>query len=447
MKNQALSILRSALPLGLLVLTLPASADEPPRALNRTGELLEIEAGAFGRFFDDGALATDQPILVLSVRGSDTESREIVPTTEDAAEEVAPLLVHDTRSDRSTILWERRDEDGTSIRYIQRMSDGSWSEVRTLAGTENVGADFYRSMTRESLLLTLPDSRMVEARRELIHFVWWQDDQLRYASVLSVGGKALAQVYEADLFSLLDLDNVMSPVVPSDRLRDTISVAGLASGALSTTLIDPQTDRLLTIELKTSYIEIRSFVDQIRADILQILDPNAPLTDEIRAEMIASGIRAEMIASGLEIGMADQLLDFVSTTGEEFTAGFFQLNDQATATEWMDALSDLLLQLLQSIYATAQGSIQIDINGPTDVLATSVFDRPAPITGDGATRAYVAPGGRLALIGWYEQESDTVFWIESTDDPESPWTDPRALLLDDRVGLDQADALLRRRVQ
>ena len=448
MMKTRFSILLAALPITLLA---PATrADDSTQALMFEGQLLEVESGAYGSFFDDGAQPAEQPVLVLHTRDGATTTSELVPSTQDGADERSPLLLHDPATDRATIVWERHADDSMAIRFAERAPDGTWNEGPSLVEVADAAGNFFRSITREVLKLTLPDGRPAEAHRQMVHFVWWQDGQLAYASLLSVGGSVIASLIQPDLLALFESSDVVSPTVPSDRLRESISVSSLDLGKLSATLVDPRNDRVVAIELSAAHVEVQSFVAQIRDEILSTLDPDAPISAEIRTEIIASGIRTEIIASGLDTGMDDALIDFVSTTGENFTAGYFDLNPQATAADWVEALSDLLLQLLASIYATADGAdgpIQIGLGEESHVQVKHVFDQPSPITGDGATRAYVAPGGRLAVIGWHDPDSETVFWIESTGDPESPWTEPRSLLLDEGLGLDQADALLRRRVR
>ncbi len=448
MMKTRFSILLAALPITLLA---PAAhADDSTQALMFEGQLLEVESGAYSSFFEDDAQPAEQPVLVLNIRDGATTTTELVPTTQDGADERSPLLLHDPATDRATIVWESHADESMAIRFAERAPDGTWTEGIPLVEIASAAGNFFRSITREVLKLTLPDGRPAEAHREMVHFVWWQDDQLAYASLLAVGGSVVASLMQPDLLALFEGNDEVSPTVPSHRLRETISVSSLNLGSLSATLVDPRNDRIVAIELSAAHVEVQSFVTQIRDEILATLNPDSPISAEIRTEIIASGIRTEIIASGLDTGMDDALIDFISTTGENFTAGYFDLNPQATAADWVEALTDLLLQLLASIYATADGAdgpIQIGLGEQSIVQVKHVFDQPAPVTGDGATRVYVAPGGRLAVIGWHDPDSETVFWIESTADPEAPWTEPRSLLLDEGLDLDQADALLRQRVQ
>jgi len=453
---------------GLAFATSAAQAAAPdPGVLSRDGRVYRILAGAYGTLFSDGLEPADQQVLALEMRAGTESVRRLVPGTEDALAERVPLLLHDRFSDRLMIVWEKTDRETVHVELIERSAEGTWSSVQEVAAAHDEGLPIIRISTRDERTLRLPDGRSARLRRQILHLAWWQYDgqpQLFYTPILRVNGRFLGVLPTIELSAL-----VTSPEPPSDaglpgtglpgagpsqRLRTTVTLDRLANSLLSASFVDPATDHLMAVEIAVAPLEAAFFTDRIRDRLGQVFGGDSALSDGLRAEIIAVGLRAEIIAIGGSTGLDGPLLDFLAETGESFSSGFFALHPQATAEQWATALDNFLLDLLASIYATAQGpegAFSIGLEPGTDadrlIDLSTVFDQPAPATGDGPTRVYVAPGGRAVAIGWYDADSEIVGWLEATGNPDQPWSEIHTLVLGEQLDLDRADALLRQRIR
>jgi hypothetical protein len=379
----------------------------------------------------------------------------IVPSTEDEALDLAPMVFYQRGRDRLAIVWESRETEPETvrIRMIEQIA-GVWTEAWDLLSVSDPLDLVSHGTTLSPFTLQLPDGRRVFGTREVVHFAWWAEADgsvtLHHLPVVFHDGAFVAVGATNEILGFIESAGTPGTDPPSDRLRSTISLHAIGGRTLTASFLDPRNLHVVGADLSVGALEVDAYAQNVRAKLLTGLDAGQPLSDAFMTDLISSGFMTDLISSGNEVGLDDVLSQYLAETAATFTSGFFELNPNTTAGAWADALESFVKDLLASIFATdATGeAFGIDLNAGSNMLGVNpIFTAVAPATGEGATRIYVGAGGKSVVIGWYEQETETVLWVESTRDPASPWTAPRALLLDAGLDLDQADALLRQRVQ
>lgn len=434
---------------------LAAQTGDGAELLDNAGVLFRAQVAEAGASLPDGSVIATGSALVIEERSAGASRQHLVPSTDDAAIERVPLLLYDRTSGRLTVVWERHADELIRVLACQLDAQGGWSEIHTILQTGDGDQPIIRSLTQEASIVTLPDSRTAEIRRQLIHFMWWDtaaDAPLRYKPMILIDGEIVGPVPDLGARSLYELTGEPADVGISPSLGASVTLSTIDRRTLSATFIDPEFRRLVGLELRVEPLEARLFADRVVARFAETFGAFGSFTDELRAEIVAIGLRAEIVAIGSDLGLDGVLLEFLATTAEGFSSAYFDLHPHATADDWLSALHTFLNELLTSILGTGEeggGSIQIGAGGDGPgqfVDVRKVVDLPAPETGDGPTRTYVGRSGAV-VVGWHEAATHRVLWVEATGDPEAPWTTPRTLVLEGGVDLDRADALLRQRVQ
>ncbi len=112
----------------------PAVAPAQTRELilGHGGQLLRALAGPYNELFtDDGDNAT--PVLAVETVASDGNTdRALVPGTDDARLETAPMLFQRPRADGFVLLWQSQADDGDAGVDFATFDGSEWSEVFSL---------------------------------------------------------------------------------------------------------------------------------------------------------------------------------------------------------------------------------------------------------------------------------------------------------------------------
>lgn len=429
-------------------------ADEPTsKVIDNQGRLISARSGLVS--LGDDTAEPGPPALLLDVVVGDETATRVLPGTEDAGVESAPLLLHDRQRDRVTVLWETLDQGRKRVQLVQLEADDSFVDARTLIDVVDDGTPIIRALTSDAVSLTLPNGTMSEVRRRLIHFMWWDREEqspLRYLPLVIVDGEIVDPLPSVAVDELYTSNEQISVVEPSDRLLNTITLDTSDQVRLRATFVDRATHRVTAIEVAVEPLEAILFAERIHARLTELYGDLGSVGDGFAVDIAIGGMMSEIVIGGADLGLDDTLVDYLAENARTFSLGYFALNPDATAETWLEALHAFLSDLLTSIYGTAStGGQTIQIGGSPDdpaqlVDVRMVVDLPAPTTGDGATRTYVGRGGTAVVIGWHDKDAGAVHWVEATGDPESPWTEPSTIMLREDFDLDEADTLLRNRV-
>lgn len=443
--------LATVLTVALAVLA-PLRAQTPHASIGNGGELYEIHLGAYAELFiDDGAVPADHPVLALDVVRDGRIVRLLVPGTEGREIDDTPLVIYDRAFDALSVLWQTREPDHrlTGV-YLASFADDAWSEVYPLATADGVELAAVHTLGHYRHRFDLPEVGRVESRRQILHLLWQErhGDQvaLFYAPLTFSQG-----VYAGWHRSYALLEQVAPTGIaggaPSGALRRALALNSSDPATLAALVVDPRTDLVVSLALDAGALEPTLLADEIR---LQVLDAFGGL-DGQGLTLAAGGMRAQIINAGFQAGVEPELTAYLADTAGAWTAGWLAQHPQGTAEQLADDLWALILDVASVLLVSDDGTAAPGAagDGPSGpLLAVAVTgSRPAPASGSGLTRAYVAADGSGALIAWYDQQASQVHWVESAD-PAAAWSAVRSLAIDpETMPLARADALLAERLE
>lgn len=193
-----------------------------------------------------------QPQVEITRAEGGMRDRLVVPSTEDAAPELAVQIAYDVVTDTLHVVWTREGEGGDEIRYATLSAAGQWSSPRNIAA----GAQMYGG-----LQLAITRSDYAGTTATLMHVAWWSvNGNLRdpeYALfAFENGAQVSASVVNLEELAALgdgvsasdfedvfeDMGEPAHPPLTMERDRDAVDIAfgSVSSSALTRLTIVPR---------------------------------------------------------------------------------------------------------------------------------------------------------------------------------------------------------------
>lgn len=421
-----------------------------------SGEIYTVRAGDCAALLPPGSgCSADSQVLTLEVRrpGASAE-RLLVPTTEDASAESFPELLYENSSDSLYLLWESWwNGIHPQLNLVSFGPDG-WSEVVEITGepfTEK--SEPQLAVTRDVYATQDAEGVRVTRERTVAHVVWRESaggsDEVRYAPLVLEDGAFIGQneVFSLDGFAPAPEGSEASSPSAFDRVlairpgkeRQTVVVA----------YAHPATGRLVTLLVGVVPGEVGHLGEQVRQWLEERLAAaDGPIdVDQLAAELAE---QVEVFGDGLDPALLDylafQLDRWLRDGGHD--GGLGSISDQAR-----QHIIDIGIRLTggdgwSSVSAPARQHI-IDIGRRSTALGflhqgmirqLQEWRLPEPVAGPGW--GLVSATGENALLAW--QGDGVLLYRETVADG---WSETRSLTLGPGLGLDQALALLERRVR
>ena len=447
-------VLAAALVVGLAT----QAAAQSEQFLDAAGTRYAVNVGQQKDLFPTDPTALNTAMAVDITRPGQPTERLLVPGTETADVESNPYFWVDD-SGTLFVLWEA--EGGFLVKFFLRsLRDGAWSPAVMLYGNwvDQISTPQI-VMTRD--VIRVPDGAggAVDARRTILHLVWWEngDDggRVLYSPVVLVNGQYQGEAQPIAVLNDLDSDaGIADTRVTADLYRSPRLQTGRDDKSVVVGFANPRNGHLATVEALVMPADLETLVDDVRAHIITgglqwTPGDSSSLAEALRAHIITGG-RTGRLSSGVVNFLVESLRAHIITgglasSGRDVIAAdvkdFLLQNGAALLENGLSATNDARSLMIEQ---TLAGSNPDGPGTPAALVRVRmVSSRTAPLTGAAAnTSLFLSQDGERVVAAW---EGDTVVrYRESSDDG---WTAPMVLRLGPQLSRDAAFRMLLDRVR
>ncbi|MCP4653809.1 MAG: hypothetical protein GY856_00170 [bacterium] len=447
------------------------ASDLPTAALGSSGEVVELIGGTYGELFpesgevppegDKWEVPADHEVLALELSWPDqTTERRLLPDTEDAQAESLAALLYDRSTDALVAIWQSEEPSEGALLKLVPVVDGAFSDVVTIEDPTlaSIGPSKI-VLTRDRYSIRLGEDQRETVNRTILHVTWMAFDgseiDVRYTPLVFIDGLYCGW---NEVFSLRDLlvgEGVDPNRELSDQLLSTLELEVTRGGQrILATFVSPRSGELAVVDIGVLPLELAYLGDEVRDLLLSMADEF--VGNDLQS--FAGGARLEIIGVGRRHSLNPALVDYVAgevsdeilAVGAEYSIAEFGDLVSYLRDFTIDVTSPLITSTLNHTRATDNSQvIEIDIgnllHGPTQILDLKIrSSRPAPATGEGPTTVYTSEDGEDTLIAWEDPEDGRLYYVESL---EEGWSEPRSLLIDEKLTPERAHELLKLRVR
>ncbi|HZF13958.1 MAG TPA: hypothetical protein VFE33_34630 [Thermoanaerobaculia bacterium] len=448
-----------------LALAGSALAADRQAALGDAGEIYLIHTGNYGDLFPDGTAApAGNAVLALDVvRPGQTPQRLLVPGTDGTDVESSPFELYEPSSGALFLVWQSQINSISPVLYLTSYQGGAWSPAIRITGNPfALKSSPQFAITHDTYDILATDGTYNTVPRTILHLIWWEEaanggSNVLYAPILLLDGTYVGtnQVFSLNSF-------ITSPPLTTvagaaaELFRAPQIQAGANAHSVLVGFADPNTQRLVTLEISTLPSELVSLCDKMRAHIIEsgakflpanltglaanvhdwILGSGARLhpgvlsylSDQARAHIIESGIKTPSQLTPLAADSRAHIIESGATmVGDRI--------DNVTAKSDSSAFSPSIAEIPTT---DTDGSA-----GPAHLFQVNVDSiRPVPRTGSAPNAIYISQDGGDAIVSW--DMPGEVRYRESTN---QGWGPINALTLSSTLDLNGAHAILNQRVR
>ena len=420
-------------------------------ALGHEGTVFRLYQGLYGELFPEGAEAEpDSPVLALDVRYSGGLSeRLLVPGTETDDQDSSASMVFEDTTGVVYLAWETLFNGQHPLLQLTSFDGVEWSETIEVTGNVFAGKGVPELVVRRETDRVTVDGVEVRKSRTTLHMSWWEEateaiSRKLHALIILDDGQYIGWTPILDLGNYLLEDEGFAPAeVPG--LENALRLQpGRDHRRVVVGFVNPQTHRLITLEIEALSQVISTIADQIRAQIVVIglqADTPAELAEMARDEVLAQGTAFHESARQY---LADQVAATVEQSEVEFSpAGIESIADQIRAQIVVIGLrignGGLFDPVGSEIIAVAKSATAGEPEHYYQVTVAS--DRPAPEVGAPA-ELMLSDSGRNVIVTW-DQEG-YVFYLESLGDG---WSEPSSIELSEDLDREAVYRMLSERVR
>lgn len=450
-----------ALGLTLTVWVFPAWAEEPAAVLDHDGRLYRLQTGTYGTLFAGGAeAATNAPVLALDILDPDgTERRLLVAGTGDAArEEVAQLVLEET-SQTPYVVWERLPAKGAEEVRVVGLEGETWGTPVTLEAQAEITATPQLRVTRDSFLAGDGKGGSREVVRTALHLLWAEaatdGEAVLYAPVILEDGVNRSPAPRVVLNDFGSAATAGEPIPEGLRSSPTLE-RGSDDRSVVAGFVDVATGRQLTLELRMLPYALGGLALQVER---YILDEGALTQGPGGLESLAGGVGGMIIETGRELhpsvrfyfaalaqdAVLEQALggDGPGVVLQNLAGGvggmIIEVGSRLFGSDGLDRnYVDSRLNLVEVPRTEAGETVASHM---VRIYVTS--DRPAPAVGAGVEASLLVSGdGERGLVCW--EAGGALLYRESEG---AGWTGVRSLPMGAELNREQAQQLLRQRLQ
>ncbi|MEM7584813.1 MAG: hypothetical protein AAF560_15585 [Acidobacteriota bacterium] len=285
--------------------------------------------------------------------------------------------------------------------------------------------------------------------RTTLHVTWWQEEGgsvlKRYAPIFIIDGGTSGWAPVVDLASYVQVSEelIVEPFAPG--LEHSLSLrSGRADRTVVTGFLNPETNRLSTLEIEVLPQVLGNMADEARAQII-ILGLTVGSLQElgIAAENTMFELGGEFHHATLAY-MAAQVRAEIEASDEELTEdGILSIADKARAQIIIlgsqfgpDGLANIVEPRVLEIGQSASGG------APYQYLKVSMIsDRVSPEVG-GPAELLLSESGLNVIVTW--EDGERIFYRESVADG---WSEPSYIELSEDLDREMAYRILEERVR
>lgn len=449
-----------------------------PRVITTSGELLEAKPGSYGDLFPGGTqLAATVPVLALDIRPQDGPGgRLLIPGTDDARVEEGAIAIFEPAVEAADetllLLWQSLSPDGATRQMrgvgVRRGSAGlEWSEVFTVRDAAGNALELTAApqlaITRQEFSQDVAEQTF-DARHTLVHLLWQGDDgAAMYSAVVWVDGLYVGfnPVFDLSAEYLVAADGSAdsAPPLPGQLLQATRLEVAEGGRSLRLTFANGTSGRVGSLLIDAVPLAHGVLGDLVRDEVFEHADSFDPgelnhFVDKFRAGVVIIGRNFDYHPAVVEY-VSSRVGNWILDNGEAYGyEEFVGLGEDAR---------DLAIGLTHSVYAStvedpaSPGStlVELDLSGifggttvdqPGQLLSFQVTaDLAAPQIGDGAVSMLASNDGQRVLVNWLAADGSRLHYRESRLD--GTWAEAKSLALHDGLTAQQAERLLRAKLQ
>jgi hypothetical protein len=432
------------------------AGDERQAALSSQGDIYLAQLGTCRELFARCAPGTERNrVLALDVvRSTSNTERHLVPTSLGPEVEATPALLIEDATQSVFVVWESRLSGSSSRINLVSFRNGAWGEATEITGAiAPLKGTPHLALTRDHYTTAGSGGQGVVHARSTLHIVWWEKtgygEQVFYTPIVLVDGNYLGANHVYNL-SLFDPSPIASdPVRVAPSLAHAVRIEpGRDAHSVVIGFVNPQTQRLLTFEVRVVIGELSELGDLIQLSILASGDlyrsnPNA-LADRIRSHIVELGFRLHPA--------------LVSYLAQQIPAAVPGL--ATTYRDNLPALADRIRSHIVELGTRSFGNTGVAENDPDRggvlvlpspngndishaIWLRLVAQLPLPIVPqDAQVNLMLASNARKLAVTW---KSDASFYYRESDETE--WTVARHLDLGNVITLEVAHRLVYQRLR
>ena len=422
---------------------------EVPTVLGQDGTVFRLYQGTYGDLFGEGTEAdSESPVLALDIRhGDGSSSRLLVPGSETAAKESSASMIFEDSAGIVYLVWETLFNGQHPLLQLTSFDGAEWSELIEITSNifankgalqlvvqrENARAIVggLENKPRTTLHLSWREESVGVSRKVHSPIIFEEGQYLGWAPIIDLSGYVLVDDTSAPP-EVPDLENALSLQMGTNRHR---VVAGF---------INPQTHRLVTLEIETLSQTISNIADAVRAGIVVIgltANTHAELAEMAQAEVLAQGTAFHEAARR---HLADQVRLIVEESQEDLTpAGIISISESVRAGIVVigSRIGPFGLANPRNTEIIAVGESATSDEPKHYFQITVVSDREAPEVG-GPAELMLSESGQNVIVTW--EEEGHVFYRESL---EEGWSEPSSIELTEDLDREMIFQMLSDRVR
>ncbi len=459
---------------GLLASSGGAVAETSEAVLDGSGRVYQVQTGTYGELFPGSVGEAGDPVLALDVRGPGQEvQRLLVEGSSGPAVESAARLVYEDATQALYILWESRESTGDlSVRLVS-LRNTRWSEVIEVSTGFPLVAPPRMVVTRDSYVTLDSGGVRHETARTTLHLAWIEEssagaagERVIYAPAILEDGEYLGSAPTV-ILNDLDPSQDVEPHGGSEPLSASLALEpGVDSRAVIATFLNPENGRVVTTEIRMIPGELADAALNISRRIVEEGGQTLPPGD---LDAFAGGVGGMVI----DIGWAlhDSLRHYLAVQVEiAIQDGSFESDGPGIVLQSLaDGVGGMVIDIGSRVILS--GGLERDFlperrsllriprqqaggEGESAPLHEAepfhlihfyvVSDRPAPAISVGAMTFLSSESGEHGLVCW--ENGDGQLQYQETSGSQG-WTETQTLTLGDHLSLEQAEAMLRKRVR
>jgi hypothetical protein len=465
--SRALLLAGSLLVCGLLAAAPAARAAGERTVLGPGGQTVRLLQDAYGELFPIGSEADPRhPVLALERdAGGGRVSRTLVPGTSGPEEETEFSLLYEKVTDSLFVLWESRQGGASALHLTGLDTHGEWSEVLEISSHPFSWKSAPRlAVTRDLLPPAAEGEGAAGGSRFVLHLVWAEQgpegDRVSFAPVGLRNGGYSGDPPVFDLHDLLPAEPTAETALPA---RSLVDAPALRPGSDDHTVVvaytDPDSRRLITVEVETLPAELAALAGDARAHI-------TVLGQRGTVQSVADGARAHITVLGQRYRfhpaivryLAERVSAAILAAGQG--AGPFDPEELAELArrEILEGATGIEGRGLLGSPAGPDGAaahrfLELDAvetgsrgDGPPATGAWLRVERlaswPAPAVPEAPLRLFLSPSGRDVIVAWAAEGR-----LEYRETEGGGWSAVRRLELGAQLSLAAAYELLENRVR
>lgn len=446
-----------------LVTSTAAARELSSSVLGNSGELYEVLSGRYEELFPQGdEIPGQNEVLALEVTRGGTQERYLLPGTESLEGEGTASLFYERTRGSLVALWRGGGADKDELLNLVTFADGKFSDAYVIADPTLASLAPPRLVvTHDRYDIQISETEWESIERTILHLLWTVQDEsgidVRYSPLIFVEG-----VYSGwnQVVSLSDTTanlDAVSTTPATESLCASLDLAVSDNGQrVVASFVNSRDGRLRVVEIGVLPLELVSMGDEIR-EVLNGLESSFA-TEDLSA--FADNGRLNVVNVGRRHRLHPAFIDYLA---EEVGREILVVGGKYSVSDYHDLVEHLRTFTLETaaplvtasssyprgtnsstILEVDVASLPLEATGPAPLINLRVLNSlEPPRTGVGEAQIFASSDGRDVLVSWQDGQGR----LSYVENQAGGWSEPRSLVLGDRLSAQSAYEVLERRVR